>query len=165
MLFVYRNILGVAIGGACGGENEVANAVATHGFKHLESRKGVILIVLSRLQHRLTNIGIGGKVDDRLDGVGLEDVIEQCCIGHIAGDEGDVFRYRLLMSVDQVVEYHNLFALFHCIQNIVTTDVAGTSGYQNQNPFSFMVQSVKRYFIIVQMAISPSFQLTFLPSE
>ena len=62
-----RNLSGDAVHGAAGGKYEASNAGVQRGVQQAERREDVVPEIFARVLDRLSHVGVGGKVHDRVD--------------------------------------------------------------------------------------------------
>ena len=124
-----RDLRGLAVGGAGGGEDEALRAGQNHGAQQHERLGDVVLVVLQRVLHGLAHLNEGGEVNDGIELAVDEQRIDDGGIAEIALHELD---FRIDdgggVAVDHAVENGHISAALHELAHGVRTNVAGTAG-------------------------------------
>ena len=125
--------LRLTVGGGGGREYDLVHAVGHHGLEEHHGAVEVVVIVLQRIGHGLSHLGGGGKVDDALDVLGLEQGIQsppipdvqliEFCLGMDCGFEASL----------QVVGHHHVPAGVNQFIYRMGADVSGSAQYQNRH--------------------------------
>jgi hypothetical protein len=131
-----------AVDGGRGAEDEGLHPGCLHGLHQDQAAGNVVAVVLQRFLRRLADGLQPGKVQHALDGLRLEQAIEQRTVAHVAlhalqrlpGDALDA-RQRLRAAVAEVVEHHEAVARALERHTGVGTDVAGAAGDEQGGGF------------------------------
>lgn len=130
--FVHGDEDWVAVGGAGGGEDELAAVVALHGFEQRDGGGEIVPVVLEGIGDGFTDEGVGGEVEDGLDGLGAEDGVHGGGIAEIGLDEGDGGGDEgVAVAEFEGIDDDDLFAGFSEHADGVRTDVSGAAGDEN----------------------------------
>ena len=130
--FVHGDEDGVAVGGAGGGEDELAGVVALHGFEQRERGGEVVAVVFERIRDRFADEGVGGEVEDGFDGLGAEDGVHGGGVAEVCLDEGDGGGDEgVAVAEFEGIDDDDLFAGFCEHADGVGTDVSGAAGDEN----------------------------------
>src|SRR2546423_1421501 len=87
VLLVHGDIYRIAIGGAGGGEDEVADAVLAHRLRQIEGGSNVIPIVPLWRLNGFPNRSEGGEVHDRVNRILLDELGDEIPISNITFDQ------------------------------------------------------------------------------
>jgi len=104
--------------------------VVLHGLEHGLGSGHVVAIVLERVGNALPHQGVGGEVDDPVDGELSKHPVQEGSVPHVPHPEFGPL-HRLPMAGAQVVRHHHVIALLHQQRHHVAADIAGPAGHQN----------------------------------
>ncbi len=126
--------LGLAVGRAGGAEDHAVDASTEHGSQQTRRSRGVVVVVVQGLTHRLADVGEGREVHDALDAPLAEHLLHRLGSPDIEPVERNARRNRFGMAAEQVVENAHLVPSPLEGADCVGADVARTACDENPHP-------------------------------
>ena len=122
--FQNGNALRLAVGRRRGRKDDVLHAVLDHALQHRPRTAEVVVIVLQRVHHALADLGVRGKVDDRVNFLRREHVIAELFIADVALIEPRLRMDGLAEACLQIVCDHDIVAIIDQLIYRVAADIA-----------------------------------------
>ncbi len=119
-----RGVDRLAVGRGGGGEDDFVDVVGDHAREKDLRAADIVAVILEGVGHALANEGIGGEVDDRVDGFRLENGVKEDPVANIADVQAHVRRDGLAVTRLERVRDHDFKAAFHELANGVGADIA-----------------------------------------
>ena len=106
------------------GKDDVLHAVLDHALEHCPCTAEVVVVVLERIDHALTDLRIGREVDDRVNFLGREHMIAELFVADIALIKPRLRMDGLAEACLQIVRHDHIITVVKEFISRVAADVA-----------------------------------------